>query len=142
MSVSKSPRPHFLVIDHNPDSRFLLVKTLLRKFAGSRIEETDDPDFAIKLAQEHVLTAIISHRTDNMLGVELVEKLRAVDLKVPVVMVSGIERTGPALRAGADRFLLYDEWLRIGTVVEELLANPTAPKEVRVVQLDLNPGSA
>lgn len=41
---------------------------------------------------------------------------------VPIVMVSGIDRTQPALAAGADRFLLYDEWLRIGTMVQELLA--------------------
>lgn len=135
MSPPKSPRPHFLVIDHNADSRFLLVKTLLRKFPHSRIDETDDADVAVSLARKHALSAIVSHRTENMLGVELIATLRAVNAKVPIVMVSGIDRTEPAVRAGADRFLLYDEWLRIGTVVDELLAIPT-PREPRVVEID------
>jgi hypothetical protein len=59
-----------------------------------------------------------------MLGVELVEAFRKINPSVPIVMVSGIERTTPALAAGADRFLLFDEWLRIGTIVQELLGLP------------------
>jgi hypothetical protein len=38
------------------------------------------------------------------------------------VMVSGMDREEAALAAGADVFLHYDEWLRIGSVVEQLLA--------------------
>jgi DNA-binding NarL/FixJ family response regulator len=114
--------PVFLVVDHNCDSRFLLVKCLLRKFPNAVVQEAKDGDSAIKMARRGGLTAIISHRTTEMLGVELVEKFREADRTVPIVMVSGIDRTQPALAAGADRFLLYDEWLRIGTVVQELLA--------------------
>jgi CheY-like chemotaxis protein len=136
MASENSERITFLVVDHNRESRFLLVKTLLRKYPGCVIHETDDPEQAVTLAQRGGLTAIISHRTSEMLGVELVARFREVDLKVPIVMVSGIERTGPALRAGADCFLLYDEWLRIGTVVEQLLAHPRAHTELKVVEVD------
>ncbi len=119
--MSDSPL-NFLVVDHNGDSRFLLVKCLLRKFPRAIILEAQDGESAIETARRGGLAAIVSHRTSEMLGTELVEKLREADISVPIVMVSGIDRTQPALAAGADRFLLYDEWLRIGTMVQELLA--------------------
>jgi hypothetical protein len=51
-------------------------------------------------------------------------------------MVSGIERTGPALAAGADGFMLYDEWLRIGTLVKEILdrGRPTSVVHLNVAR--------
>jgi CheY-like chemotaxis protein len=131
--------PIFLVVDHNGDSRFLLVKCLLRKFPNAVILEAQDGDSALEMTRRGGLTAIISHRTVEMLGVELIEKFRETDLTVPIVMVSGIDRTGPALAAGADRFLLYDEWLRIGTVVQELIAQREA-EGTQVIRVDLSSG--
>src|SRR5215212_9052516 len=128
--------PVFLVVDHNCDSRFLLVKCLLRKFPNAVVQEAKDGDSAIAMARRGGLTAIISHRTTEMLGVELIEKFREADVSVPIVMVSGIDRTQPALAAGADRFLLYDEWLRIGTVVQELLAERNTPGNIFRLDLD------
>jgi hypothetical protein len=60
----------------------------------------------------------------------MVGQLRLRDIDVPIVMVSGIDRTGPALAAGADRFLLYDEWLMLGTLVKDLLESPRPPRLV------------
>ncbi len=114
--------PVFLVVDHNADTRFLLAKCLQRKFPSAVIQEAEDGENAVDIAARGGLTAIISHRTTEMLGTELVERFREVNPGVPLVMVSGIDRTEPALIAGADRFLLYDEWLTIGTVVQEVLA--------------------
>lgn len=116
--------PTFLVVDHNADTRYLLVKCLLRKFPDSFIREADESEAAMDLLRHGEISAVISHRTVEMLGVELVEAFRKINPSVPIVMVSGIERTTPALAAGADRFLLFDEWLRIGTVVQELLRSP------------------
>ena len=79
------------------------------------------------------LSAIVSHRTWELSGAELVQKLREANSQVPIVMVSGIDRTGEAVAAGATRFLLYDEWLRIGTVVAELLNCDTAARAGRNV---------
>lgn len=118
---SLSPPLHFLVVDHHKDSRFLLVRCLMRKFPEARIDEAEEGDVAIEIARTRSLSAIITHRTREYYGTELVEKFRQVNERVPIVMVSGIERTEPALAAGADRFMLYDEWLRVGTVVKELL---------------------
>jgi CheY-like chemotaxis protein len=131
--MSERPTPHrFLIVDYHKDSRFLLVKCLLRKFPDAIIDEVEEGDQAIEIAQTQELTAIITHRTREYFGTELVEKFREVNTRVPIVMVSGIERTEPALAAGADRFMLYDEWLRIGTVVKELLEQGRAPKVVHV----------
>jgi DNA-binding NtrC family response regulator len=123
-----------LVVDHNHDSRFLLVKSLHRKFPAAIIRETGDGEEALLIAERNGLAAIITHRTQEYFGTELVQKFREVNPTVPIVMVSGIERTGPALAAGATRFLLYDEWLRVGTVVREAL-EARAPK---IIELDLD----
>lgn len=124
----------FLVVDHNHDSRFLLVKSLHRKFPQAIIRETGDGEEALEIVTRNGLAAIVTHRTQEYFGTELVEKFREASPHVPIVMVSGIERTGPALAAGATRFLLYDEWLRIGTVVKEVLEGG-APK---IVKLELD----
>jgi hypothetical protein len=43
-------------------------------------------------------------------------------------MVSGLDRSAAALKAGATVFLNYDEWLRIGTIVANLLPGEEAPE--------------
>ena len=111
-----------LVIDCHAESRYLLVKTLLRKFPGAVIHETDDADKAIEIARAFPLGAIIAHRTFEVSGAELIRRLRDTDPVVPLVMVSGIDRSSTALAAGATSFLHYDEWLRIGSVVEQHMA--------------------
>lgn len=113
-----SAPPSFLGIDYHPESRFLLVKTLLRKFPGAVIQESDCPEAASEIAGRGEVAAIITHRTIDLTGIELVRRLREADAVVPIVMVSGIDRERGALEAGATSFLCYDEWLRIGTVVE------------------------
>lgn len=110
--------PTFVVIDFHAESRFLLVKTLRRKFPAAVIHESDDAEKAIEIARAVNLAAIVTHRTFEMEGIELVRRLRDADPRVPIVMVSGIDREAAALAAGASGFLHYDQWLRIGSVVE------------------------
>jgi response regulator RpfG family c-di-GMP phosphodiesterase len=127
-------RLNFLVIDHHKDSRFLLVTCLQRKFPGAAIIEAEDGEIAVEIARRRDLAAIVTHRTREYFGTELVGKLREMNPEVAIVMVSGIERTGPALAAGADRFLLYDEWLRIGSIVKEVLdkGGPSRTVEIKI----------
>lgn len=108
----------FLVVDFHAESRFLLARTLLRKFPGAIIHECDDAEAAVAIIRRCPLAAIITHRTFEHAGADLVHQFRAVDPNVPIVMVSGIDRERSALDAGATSFLHYDEWLRIGSVVE------------------------
>ena len=109
----------FLIVDDNPDSRFLLVKTLLRKFPQSVIQETQEGDSAVALTRSDSLSAIVVHRAADVDGISLVRMLRQCNADVPIVMVSGIDRSKAAAEAGATTFLSYDAWLRIGTVVGE-----------------------
>ncbi len=111
----------FLVIDDNADSRFLLVKTLLRKFPTAVIHECQSSEAALEMAKTEDIAAIVSHRTTETAGITLLREIREINPHVPIVMVSGIDRTELAIAAGADRFLLYDEWLRVGTLVDELM---------------------
>jgi CheY-like chemotaxis protein len=117
-----SNTPKFLVIDDNGDGRYLLVKTLLRKFPKAVIQECQHAESAIEIAREQKLTAIVAHRAAEMDGILLVQMLRRVNPQVPIIMVSGLDRTSEATAAGANGFLNYDEWLRIGTYLVDLLA--------------------
>jgi CheY-like chemotaxis protein len=121
-SVRMHSSRKFLIVDDNADSRFLLVKTLLRKFPQAVLQETQDGDSAVAIVQSVDLDAVVVHRAAEIDGVGLVRLLRQVNSAIPIVMVSGIDRTRQSLEAGATCFLSYDAWLRIGSVVAELLA--------------------
>jgi len=120
---ASSKGPLFLVVDFQRESRFLLVKTLIRKFPRAIIRECEDAAQAVQIARTQDVACIVTHRTFETPGVDLVRQLRDVDPNVPIVMVSGIDRQKAAIQAGATSFLSYDEWLRIGSVVERHLAD-------------------
>ena len=115
----------FLVVDDNADSRFLLVKTLLRKFPRAVALECQQSESAVEIARSEKPTAIVAHRAADSDGLTLIRLLRRVNATVPIVMVSGFDRSAQALAAGATAFLNYDEWLRIGTLVADLLGLPS-----------------
>ena len=55
---------------------------------------------------------------------------------VPIVSVSSIDRTDAVVAAGANVFLNFEEWLRVGTVVAELLARtPESPTRMAEPQV-------
>src|SRR5215213_10219686 len=89
----------FLVVDYHRDSRFLLVKCLQRKFSGAGIYEAEETDTAVEIARRDAIAAIITHRTHDCLGTDLVAKFREANPTVPIIMVSGIDRTEAALAA-------------------------------------------
>ena len=127
------PAPlRFLVVDEDNDSRFLLEKTLLRKFPGAVLQGVRIADTALAIAKSDRLSVIITHRTSEMSGTDLVKEFREINPEVPIIMVSSVDRREAALAAGATTFLLYDEWLRVGAVVEELLQRgPPSPRMMR-----------
>jgi len=115
-------RGKFLIIDDHVDNRSLLTRTMTREFPAAEIRECGEIGAAISIAGTEQIDAVVSHRVDLTDGIELIHQLRRVNPAVPVIMVSSFDRTREALAAGATRFLPYDEWRRIGTVVEEVLA--------------------
>lgn len=93
------------------------------------MRECEDAEQAVQMARTQDVACIITHRTFETPGADLVRQLREVDPDVPIVMVSGVDRAKAALDAGATSFLNYDEWLRIGTIVEQHMARRDAEED-------------
>lgn len=121
MPSTSAPPDRFLVIDENPDGRFLLSKTLMRAFPKSVVVECRSAETALQVLQTEKVAAILSHRTLEYDGAGLVRELRKISPSVPIIMVSGFDREKLAQEAGATRFFNYDQWPRIGIFVAELL---------------------
>ncbi len=113
--------PCFVIVDDVDENRFLLAKTLLRKFPQSLIVECQTSDTALATVENDKPTVIIVHRATDLDGPALIRLLRR-RTDAPIVMVSGRESCPEAIEAGASAFLNYDAWLRIGAVVEEVLS--------------------
>jgi CheY-like chemotaxis protein len=111
----------FLLVDDIDDNRYLLAKTLLRKFPSSTCIECRTSATALAAATGERPVAVVVHRADDLDGPQLIRRMRAMGVQVPIIMVSGREDCPEAVAAGATTFLNYDAWLRIGTVVEEIL---------------------
>lgn len=121
----------FLVVDDDAEGRFLIAKTLLRKFPTASIVECGSAGSAFEVAQSGKLSLVVSHRTFDCDGAALVREIRRRAPRVPIVMVvPAADRQRQASASGADAFLTRDEWLMVGSRVLELLgqgaAEPTA----------------
>lgn len=111
----------FLIIDDHAEGRFLISKTLLRKFPKSTIVECQSTEAAFRELETRNVSLIITHRTFEFEGIALLRELRERAPEVPMLMTSGIDRREAALAAGANAFLTYDEWLMVGNRVATLL---------------------
>ncbi len=116
-----------IVIDHNTDSGVLLVRSLFRKFPSAVIQLCKESGTALQVAATERLDAVVLHRTEDDDAVTLVRSLRKIDSAVPIIVVSGIDRSEQVLAAGATGFLNYDKWLMIGQVVANALDPMPAP---------------
>jgi CheY-like chemotaxis protein len=115
------PRGAFLVVDEHRDSCFLFEATLRRMFPSVMVLTSTASADAIDIARTVHPVAIVVHRTFDMTGPELVRAMRIAAPQARVVMVSSVDRRNEAMEAGASAFLLADEWLRLGKLLEELI---------------------
>lgn len=112
-----------MVVDDNPEGRFLLTKTLLRKYPQSVVHECQELEVALEVIREFPRDArsvVIAHRATGMDGRSLVKALRQENATIPIVWISGRDRTADLAPTGATRFLHYDAWLMIGPTIEDL----------------------
>lgn len=100
----------------------MLVRTLARVFPQAAVQLCTESESGLRGLSEKP-DAVIVHRTMETPTVpDLVKLIRAQDPNVIVLAVSGDDRQKERIfEAGADGFLLYDEWLRAGTVLSDLL---------------------
>jgi CheY-like chemotaxis protein len=117
-----------LVIDDNADNRFLLARTLLRKFPRAALVECQSVETAMKMLKEENVTLVVSHRTHEVGGADLLRELRQVNPTVPILAVSGMDQKEATLAAGATMFHLLDEWLLIGNAVAQVLGEAVEKK--------------
>lgn len=113
--------PEFLLVDDHADNRFLLAKTLIRKFPNALVQECQDSQPALVAARRASLTAAIVHRAADVDGLELLDLLRKARPTLPILFVSGADVRSKAFEVGATAFLNYDAWLRVGAIVDEML---------------------
>jgi CheY-like chemotaxis protein len=121
--------PEFLLVDDNADNRYLLAKTLIRKYPNALVQECQDSEPALVAVRRPSLTAAIIHRASDLDGVALIETVRKARPTLPILFVSGGDMRAKAFEVGASAFLNYDAWLRVGTIVEDMLRTgaSTAP---------------
>lgn len=118
-------RLSFLVIDDNADGRFLLSKSLLRKFPRCLVLECIDAEMAVATLKSQPVSAVLAHRAADVDGLTLVKLLREASPQVPILFLSGIDRAESGKAAGATEFLNFDAWLMVGPVVARLLGRET-----------------
>jgi CheY-like chemotaxis protein len=111
-----------LLVDINADNRLLLTRTLRRKFPLAQVVEVEETGLVVERAASRAFDLIILHRTNGDEAVDLVKAIREVAPKVPILVMSGIDRSEVVLRAGATDFLNFNEWLRIGEVVKNVVS--------------------
>jgi DNA-binding NtrC family response regulator len=117
------PPSNLLVIDHNPESGSLLIRSLARKFPDAVIRLCKESRAALEIVATQKLDAVVLHRTEEQDAVSLVRTLRSAEPKMVIIAVSGIDRSEQVLTAGATGFLNYESWLMIGQVVANALTS-------------------
>ena len=118
--------PSMLVIDSFEEMRLLVVRTLRRVFPDAVITEAHDFEEAIRLTSDTAYDAIVVHRAIGADAKTIIELIRRDNGVVPIIAVSSMDRTDEVLSAGATAFLNFEEWLRVGTLVADLLVHPAA----------------
>jgi CheY-like chemotaxis protein len=94
-----SPPLHFLLADDNADGRYILSKTLLRRFPSAKITEATESADVITTARSRPVDAALLHRTADLDGLSLVQMLRAAAPELLILYLSGNYKFGAAARS-------------------------------------------
>jgi DNA-binding NtrC family response regulator len=120
------PVQKFLIIDENRDSAELLSRSLRRKFPVAALRCCDEASTAEKWVAAGGWQAVVVHRAYDADAVTLVRALRQIDAHLPIVVVSGIDRSEAVLAAGATGFITLDQWLLLGPTMVNVLNPPSS----------------
>ncbi len=127
LTACMAPVRNFLIIDETPSDRTLLARTLLRRFPSALLQDTPDAKTALAWVKTRKLDAVIVHQAADADAVTLVRELRRTSPALPILLVSAADRAKEAAAAGANCFLPFDAWSRVGGVIADLLPNEKAP---------------
>src|SRR6185436_11129183 len=107
MHRGESNKSRILVVDDDPGAVSALQKLL--SSAGYAVDTAEDGVAAMAVAEERPPDAVVTDLDmPRMNGMELLQKLRAQDPDLPVIVVTSLQDTGSAvqaMRAGAEDYL-------------------------------------
>jgi two-component system chemotaxis response regulator CheY len=100
-----------LVVDDSSTMRRIIVNTLKRLGYNDTIQAADGVEAweAYNNNKNDIEVIITDWNMPNMNGLELVKKIRAVDKKIPIIMVTtegGKEEVVTALKAGVNNYIV------------------------------------
>lgn len=128
--ATEAPR-QFLVVSDSEEERLLYGRTLLRKFPLAVIVECRVVTAALTFERAADFSGVVVHFGGSPEIRGFVENLRKIAPLLPILSLSGFDRSIDALAAGTSRFLPADQWLMIGSVMQDLLANATSERRAR-----------
>jgi DNA-binding NarL/FixJ family response regulator len=115
-----------LVIDANPASGALLVRSIARKFPVALVQHCATVDLALGGLVGRAADAVVIHESKSEAAVRAVGRLRAVNPQLPIIVVSNVDRSTDILQAGATAFVHFDEWLLLGNALARALGAKAA----------------
>ncbi len=102
------PKGRILCTEDDADTRDLIILTL--QFAGYDVKCTDSAEEAIELlTKERFGLCLLDNWLPGTSGVEICEKIRQVDTKIPILFYSGAGLSSDkerAFKAGAQGYLV------------------------------------
>lgn len=110
-----------VLVDDDPDSAFLLRRDLLRAFPSAQIHHLPSRGLLPFLPRIRPWLLVTAYRLHGLTGVELTASIRQTGARFSIALVSGMPiYRAPALAAGADLFLTYEENKQIGIELHRL----------------------
>lgn len=88
MSLSPSARPSVLLVDDNHDG--LIARRSLLEEQGYRVQIANNGEEGLKLVQTDAFDVVVTDfKMPRMDGAELIKRIRQINPKIPVILLSG-----------------------------------------------------
>lgn len=116
------------MVEDDADGEFLIGHALKRRFPGAAVRACRDADDAVSVARSRSdWLGFVVHRALDLDGIGIVRRLRAINERAIVVMVSGRDQRAAALAAGASHFIRYNDWSGLGALFDSSDETSSAP---------------
>ncbi len=131
MKPAPVPNPNILLVDDNRDG--LLVRRLVLEEIGCRVEVAQTGEEGLKIFQARAFDLVVTdYRMPRMNGVELIKRIRQIDPRARVILLSGyVEALGlTEENTGADIVLAKtaNEAAQLTRSIKRLVNRPPARK--------------
>lgn len=97
----------FIIADDNPDERFFVRRIILKVYPDAKVSEAANGEEALEMFDKGGADLmVIDHMIPYLNGTDLIRRLRARKVAIPLVMVSNLPQAkDDAMTAGATCFL-------------------------------------